>query len=84
MGVVYRPCYSRSATLVRHLTRAAGLRAWFRERLVDVSWVGPAQRNALIRLAHYSTRIEGNPLTLPEVQALAEGKDLSVEEKAKR
>ncbi len=82
--VVYRPHYNRSATLVRHLTRAAELRAWYREQLVDVSWVGPTQRNALVRLAHYSTRIEGNPLTLSEVEALAQGKDLSVEEKAKR
>jgi Fic family protein len=51
---------------------------------VDVSWIAPTQRDALVRLAHFSTRIEGNPLTLPEVEALAAGKDLGVEEHAKR
>jgi Fic family protein len=46
--------------------------------------MAPTQREALIRLAHFSTRIEGNPLTLPEVEALAAGRDLGVEERAKR
>ncbi|OGR90474.1 MAG: hypothetical protein A2992_07415 [Elusimicrobia bacterium RIFCSPLOWO2_01_FULL_59_12] len=66
------------------MAEASSLRAWVQQQLIDVSWVGPTQRDALIRLAHYSTRIEGNPLTLPEVEALAAGKDLPVEERAKR
>jgi len=51
---------------------------------VDVSWIAEIQRDTIARLAHYSTRIEGNPLTLPEVRALSEGKDLEIEAKAKR
>jgi len=80
----YRPSFERSALLVRHLTHASAVGAWIQEQAVDVSWIGPTQRDALIRLAHFSTRIEGNPLTLPEVEALAAGKDLGVEEPAKR
>ena len=52
--------------------------------MVDVSWVARSQREALTRLAHFSTRIEGNPLTLPEVEALASGKEVNVEDRAKR
>ncbi|MBI3292590.1 MAG: Fic family protein [Elusimicrobia bacterium] len=86
LGVLsgYRPSFQRSALLVRNLAEASSLRAWVQQQLVDVSWLGPTQRDALVRLAHYSTRIEGNPLTLPEVEALAAGKDLQVEERAKR
>lgn len=80
----YHPSFQRSALLVRNLAEASSLRAWAQQQLIDVSWLGPTQRDALVRLAHYSTRIEGNPLTLPEVEALAAGKDLPVEERAKR
>lgn len=84
MTDAYRPSFQRSALLVRNLAEASSLRAWSQQQLIDVSWVGPTQRDAMIRLAHHSTRIEGNPLTLPEVEALAAGKDLPVEDRAKR
>jgi len=84
MKAAYHPTFERSARLVHNLTQASSLCAWIHEQSVDVSWVAPAQLDALVRLAHYSTRIEGNPLTLPEVEALAMGKDLSIEEHAKR
>jgi Fic family protein len=84
MSAAYTPSFERSALLVRHLTQASALVAWIQEQAVDVSWIAPIQRDALIRLAHFSTRIEGNPLTLPEVEALAAGKNLAVEEHAKR
>lgn len=81
--ISYQPSFERSATLVRHLTEASGLRSWIEQQAIDVSWVGPTQRDAMVRLAHFSTRIEGNPLTLPEVAALAAGQDLPVEQRAK-
>lgn len=83
MDAKYVPKFERSAALVHNLTEISSLRTWINQQTLDVSWIAPAQRDALVRLAHYSTRIEGNPLTLPEVEALAEGKDLAVEERAK-
>jgi Fic family protein len=84
MGNPFQPSYERSAKLVRCLTESSSLVSWIHQQTIDVSWVARSQRDALVRLAHYSTRIEGNPLTLPEVEALAAGKDLPIEEKAKR
>src|SRR3989338_6752883 len=84
MNVPYCPIFERSAQTVEYLTRASSLCAWIQEQFVDVSWIASTQRDTLVRLAHYSTRIEGNPLTLPEVEALAMGKDLAIEESAKR
>lgn len=83
VAIKYKPKFERSARLVYHLTEAQALASWINRQPVDLAWIARTQRDALVRLAHYSTRIEGNPLTLPEVEALAEGKDLPVEEKAK-
>ena len=83
MPITYKPKFERSANLVRKLTKISDLTSWFRQQAVDVSWIAKTQADTLARLAHYSTRIEGNPLTLPEVEILAEGGDLSVEENAK-
>jgi Fic family protein len=84
MKIIYHPEFVRSARFVQYLTRASSLCAWIQEQAINISWIAPTQRDALVRLAHYSTRIEGNPLTLPEVEALSMGKDLAVEEHAKR
>lgn len=84
MSVSYNPKFERSAKLVRQLSDASGICSWINQQTVSVSWIAPTQRESLIRLAHYSTRIEGNPLTLPEVEALADGKDLPVENRAKQ
>ena len=84
MRVPYEPVFQRSALLVEHLTQASSLRSWIQEQSVDVSWIAPSQRDAMVRLAHYSTRIEGNPLTLPEVEALAAGKEIVTDEHSKR
>ena len=84
MGIRYNPKFERSSRLVYCLTEAQALASWINHQPVTLSWVAQSQRDALVRLAHSSTRIEGNPLTLPEVEALAEGKDLPVEEKTKR
>lgn len=84
MSVSYRPAFERSATVLRNITKASELRVWIEQQSIDVSWIARSQRDALVRLAHYSTRIEGNPLTLPEVEALAAGKDLPAEDHAKQ
>lgn len=84
MDTVYQPQFGRSANLVKNLTESSSLKSWIDQQTLDVSWIASSQRDALIRSAHYSTRIEGNPLTLPEVQALAEGKDLPVEKQVKK
>ena len=52
MPPLYRPSFERSALLVRHLTHASAVGAWIQEQALDVSWIGPTQRESLIRLAH--------------------------------
>lgn len=72
---MYRPKFQISPELLGLLTRATELRAWIAQAVVDVPWLPALQRDTAARLAHSSTAIEGNPLALPEVEALARGGD---------
>ena len=74
--IKYTPKFERSATLIRHLTQATSLMSWINQQTIDVSWIAKCQRDSLVRQAHFSTAIEGNPLTLQEVSALAAGKKI--------
>lgn len=81
--IEYFPKFERSAKLIRHLTHATTLMSWINQQAINVSWVVKCQRDSLIRQAHFSTAIEGNPLTLQEVAALASGKEIISSDKAR-
>ena len=83
MDIRYKPKYSRSADLVRRLGRAESLREEIANKASGMAWVSRVRRDTLARHAHYSSRIEGNPLTLPEVEALAEGREVRADGHAK-
>jgi len=70
---MYNPIFSITPELLRLITEATELRSWIGRAVVDVSWLPVLQRETTARLAHSSTAIEGNPLSLPDVQALARG-----------
>ncbi|TPW20192.1 MAG: filamentation induced by cAMP protein Fic [Elusimicrobia bacterium] len=71
-----------SPELLRLLTEATELKVWISQAVVDVSWLPALQKDTAARLAHSSTAIEGNPLALPEVQALCRGESTGAPEKA--
>jgi len=70
------PRFSITPELLRLIAEATELRAWIAQAVVDVPWLPRLQSDAAARLAHSSTAIEGNPLTLPDVQALARGEEI--------
>ncbi len=43
---------------------------------VQVPWIPALQKDTRIRNAHSSTAIEGNPLTLEQVRAIEEGREI--------
>ena len=73
---MYKPQFNISPELLRLVTLVAEARAWINSAVVDVLWLPVLQRETAARLAHSSTAIEGNPLTLPEVEALARGEEI--------
>ncbi len=81
---MYKPLFQISPRLLRLVTQATDIRAWINSAVVDVSWLPMLQREATARLAHSSTAIEGNPLTLPDVEALARGEEIGAKAKDKQ
>ena len=72
----YQPVFKITPRLLALTESIAVLRERILSASVQVAWVPDLQKEARVRTAHSSTAIEGNPLTLAEVRALAEGREL--------
>jgi len=80
----YLPKYTITDNLLGIISEAEHLRAWLRTSRIDIPWLEKVRFETLIRQAHFSTSIEGNPLTLSEVESLARGEDIPAAKKAKQ
>ncbi|RJQ52463.1 MAG: Fic family protein [Actinobacteria bacterium] len=81
----YEPKFTITPVLLAEVERASAIRERIRSSVVDVAWIPALQKDTRLRNAHASTAIEGNPLTLAQVQALEEGRELSAPgERSKR
>ena len=74
----YRPQFSITPVLLTRIERIAALRERILAAAVDVAWIPALQMDSRARNAHSSTAIEGNPLTLEQVRAVEEGRELPV------
>jgi len=72
----FNPAIQTTPHLLKVLEEIAALNARIQSAAVGVSWIPNLQKDAAARQTHGSTAIEGNPLTLPEVEILAAGGDL--------
>lgn len=75
--VGYEPIFTITPALLDQVEQIAVLRERIQGALADVAWVPALQKDTRTRNVHASTAIEGNPLTLEQVRALEEGKQLS-------
>ncbi len=80
----YQPNYSITPILVRMIEQIAVLRDRILGATVNVSWIPALQMDSMARNAHCSTAIEGNPLTLEQVRAIEEGREVITAERSKR
>lgn len=81
----FQPKFTVSPALVRRIEAIAGLRERILAATVQVPWIPALQKDTRLRMAHSSTAIEGNPLTLEQVRAVEEGRGLTgVTDRAKR
>ncbi|MBK8575298.1 MAG: Fic family protein [Elusimicrobia bacterium] len=78
----FEPKFRITSETLRLVAEATELRGWIAAAVIDVSWLPALQRDTAARLAHSSTSIEGNPLTLPEVEALGRGERIGAERRA--
>lgn len=79
---MFAPKFTIRPDLLRLVSQASELKAWIQQSLIDVPWLPALQQETTLRLAHSSTAIEGNPLSLREVKAVAEGQTLPISPKA--
>lgn len=72
----YQPLFSISLELLSLVEKVVTLREKIESAAVSLSWIPNLQKDARVRNGHASTAIEGNPLTLEQVRALEEGREL--------
>src|SRR5256885_12608473 len=70
------PIYTITPLLLSRVEQIAGLRERILAAAVQVPWIPALQKDTRIRNAHSSTAIEGNPLTLEQVRAIEEGREI--------
>jgi len=72
----YIPFFTITPRLLSFVEEIAALRERIEGAAVSLPWIPNLQKDSLVRNGHASTAIEGNPLTLEQVRALEEGKEL--------
>jgi Fic family protein len=83
--VNYQPEFTISSALLARVEKIAALRERIQAATVEVPWIPALQKDTRTRNTHSSTAIEGNPLTLEQVRAVEEGREIpAVAVRAKR
>jgi Fic family protein len=74
--MAYQPQFTISPTLLSLVEEITILRERILGSPVGLSWIPALRKDTRTRNGHASTAIEGNPLTLEEVRALEEGREV--------
>lgn len=82
--MMFEPNFKYTNKIVRNLTAIAASRTFVLNAPLVPKWEVSLRREAMLRSAHSSTAIEGNPLSLEEVSKLAAGRDIIVRRKDKQ
>lgn len=72
----YEPHFTITPALMARVEKIAALRERILAATVQVSWIPALQKDTRTRNTHSSTAIEGNPLTLEQVRAVEEGREI--------
>lgn len=73
----FQPIFSITPRLLSLAEAVAALREQIQSASIELSWIPALQKDTRSRNGHASTAIEGNPLTLEQVRALEEGRELT-------
>src|SRR5882724_659095 len=86
LGLVsYEPKFILTPALLARVEKIAALRERILTATVQVPWIPALQKDTRTRNTHSSTAIEGNPLTLEQVRAVEEGREIpAIAARAKR
>jgi Fic family protein len=73
---MFQPKFNFTNKIVKNLTFIAESRAFILNVPLVPEWEASLRRDAILRSAHSSTAIEGNRLSLEEVSALADVREV--------
>jgi Fic family protein len=83
--VSYEPIFSISSSLLAKAEAVSALRERIQGATIELAWIPALQKDTRTRNGHASTAIEGNPLTLEQVRAIEEGRELEAsDQRSKR
>jgi len=82
--VAYQPQFIITPRLLSLVEEIAALRERIMGAAIQLPWVPALQKDTRSRNVHASTAIEGNPLTLAQVRAIEEGRDLEAPDSRSR
>ncbi len=82
--MTFKANFKYTAKIVNNLTGIAGAREIIQNAAILPQWEVKLRKEAILKMAHHSTSIEGNPLSLEEVSALIRGEDVAAREVDKR
>lgn len=75
---MYKPIFRITPYLLNLIEEATKLRAWIENATLQVAWLPILQKEARAKATHSSTSIEGNPLSLKQVEAVDRGEKTGV------
>ena len=81
---MFDPNFKYTNKIVNNLVEIASSREIILNSYLVPKWEVSLRRDAIIKAAHASTAIEGNPLTLEEVSQLAQGRKVTATRKAQQ
>jgi len=82
--MAFKPKYTVTDKILNNLTLIASAREVIEQSQLVPKWEASLRRQAKLRNTHSSTAIEGNKLTLEQVGALADGRDVIATDKDKK
>ena len=81
---MFKPNFRVTNKIINYLTDIAAARELILNASLLPQWEVKLRKEAIVKMAHHSTSIEGNPLTLEQVTNLLAGKEIAAWEKDKR
>jgi Fic family protein len=81
---LFEPNYKVTEKILNNLTSIASAREIIEQSSLVPKWEASLRRQALLHNTHSSTAIEGNKLTLEQVEALSQGKEVTATYKDKQ
>jgi len=81
---MFKPKYNITDKIINNLTFIASARTLIEQSRIVPQWEAKLRRQAILKNTHSSTSIEGNKMTLHQMEDLAQGKKVIATEKDKQ